>query len=67
MSFYWLSLLMQDKIFNASALGTQRLLEMIPENLLDCALKRPIVQEFASMTVVKCLLQLHLTKMDAFF
>ncbi len=41
--------------------------EMIPENLLACALKRLMVEEFASMIVVKCLLQLHLTKMDAFF
>jgi hypothetical protein len=31
-------------------------LEMIPENLLACALKRMIVKEFASMTLVKCLL-----------
>jgi hypothetical protein len=39
---------------------------MIPENLLAYALKRLMAKEFASMIVVKCLLQLHLTKMDAF-
>ena len=42
-------------------------LEMIPENLLHCALKRLIVQEFASIYVLKCLLQLHFTDLDAFF
>jgi hypothetical protein len=40
---------------------------MIPENLLACALKRAIVKEFASIIVVKSLLELHFTKVDAIF
>jgi hypothetical protein len=40
---------------------------MIPENLLSCALKRLKDKEFVSIIVLKCLLELHFTKMDTVF
>ena len=35
--------------------------------LLICVFKRLIGKEFVFMMVLKCLLQLHFTKMDTFF
>jgi len=48
-------------------MGLEKGFEMIPENLLSCALKLLMGKDFVSMIVLKCLLQLHFTKLDTFF